>query len=76
MSSDFGAASGVALDGAAGDPSAVAAEMLGGEGVIEDTEVAPATMAGVAAKGYEVPFTLMQCISLMFIIMILSLGGC
>ncbi|MEO1529127.1 MAG: DNA-binding protein, partial [Planctomycetota bacterium] len=48
---------------------------MAGELVAED-DVAPAAVgmtAGIA--GYEVPFSLMQCLSLMFIVLTMSLGG-
>ncbi len=47
----------------------------GGEGVaIDETSVAAAP-AAAAVGGYEIPFTLMQCISLLMIIGVMSLGG-
>ncbi|MCC9599702.1 helix-turn-helix domain-containing protein [Stieleria sp. JC731] len=42
--------------------------------VVEDGEMAAPT-AGAVSRGYEVPFSLFQCLSLMFIILVLSLGG-
>jgi excisionase family DNA binding protein len=63
----FEEADAVALDAA--DPM--------GEDAISMDEVSdgPAVGAAVGTAGYEVPFSLMQCLSLMFIILTLSLGG-
>ena len=52
-----------------------AADPMAEEGlVMDDVEESPA-VASAGAVGYEVPFSLMQCLSLMFIILTLSLGG-
>ena len=54
----------------------VMGEAMGGEAIVMDDDVAqtsPAAMVGTL--GYEVPFTLFQCLSLLFIILVLSLGG-
>lgn len=49
--------------------------MAGDVGSAEEVSDSPAVGAAVGAAGYEVPFSLMQCLSLMFIILTLSLGG-
>ncbi|MDM4016344.1 helix-turn-helix domain-containing protein [Roseiconus lacunae] len=80
----FGAApeAGVAFDdGGLGADAGFGAEADAGDAfgaddevVVEDGEIASPT-AGAAVRGYEVPFSLFQCLSLMFIILVLSLGG-
>ncbi|WP_182866322.1 helix-turn-helix domain-containing protein [Stieleria mannarensis] len=75
----FGDAEAVAVD--AFDEAPVAEGGLGedpmaGEAIeMDEVDEAPAVGAAVAGVGYEVPFSLMQCLSLMFIILTLSLGG-
>lgn len=41
--------------------------------MIEETSVAPTPASAIG--GYEVPFTMFQCLALMFILLTLSLGG-
>ena len=56
--------------GDAGLESDMAADLVG------DDEVSPAAVGMAAGMGgYEVPFSLFQCLSLMFIVLTLSLGG-
>lgn len=58
-------AEGVALDDDA---------MAGEEIIMDEVDESP-TVASTGAVGYEVPFSLMQCLSLLFIILTLSLCG-
>ena len=46
-----------------------------GEAVAIDDSVSPVVSAPTSFGGYEVPFTLLQCVVLMLILMIMSLGG-
>ena len=70
----FGDDSGMAF----GEPVAEVGDALaldeGAEVAIDETEVAPVT-AAAAIGGYEVPFTILQCIVLVFVICMLSLSG-
>lgn len=74
----FAADGGQGDDGGFGGAEAVAAVALDGES--EETVVVDPT-ASVAASGvapissYEVPFTLLQCVTLMLILLALGLGG-
>jgi len=47
--------------------------MVGDDVLVDDAAESPA--AGAVSGGYEVPFSLMQCLSLLFIILTLSLCG-
>ncbi|MCO8120181.1 helix-turn-helix domain-containing protein [Stieleria sp. TO1_6] len=47
-----------------------------GDGIsMDEVSDSPAVGASAGSIGYEIPFSLMQCLSLMFIILVLSLGG-
>ncbi|KAA5544468.1 helix-turn-helix domain-containing protein [Roseiconus nitratireducens] len=64
-------------DDAFGSPDdALDAQPLDEDAVAIDDSAEPATVgAAPGGYGYEIPFSLMQCLSLMFIILTLSLGG-
>ena len=65
-----------AFEEAPAEAVALDADPMGDDGIImDDVDESPAVGAAVGAVGYEVPFSLMQCLSLMFIILTLSLGG-
>ena len=57
--------------------AAIEADPMAGDAVMAMEEEAEPAPVGVmpGAIGYEVPFSLMQCLSLMFIILTLALGG-
>ncbi|TWU59349.1 Helix-turn-helix domain protein [Rubripirellula tenax] len=42
---------------------------------VEIDESSPVAMGPVSMGGYEVPFTMLQCVTLMLVLMVLSLGG-
>lgn len=91
VQSEFGDAAGFAEEGfgdaveplgadAFGDAPAEAvaldADPMAGEAIsLDGVDESPVVGAAVGSAGYEVPFTLMQCLFLMFIILTLSLGG-
>lgn len=71
----FGEAEGIDADGGFGDDGedALAAED-DGEGISLDSGAA-VPMSAAAASAYEVPFSILQCVSLMLVLCIMSLGG-
>lgn len=64
-----------AFDDAPAEAVAVDADPMGGEAIVMDDVDDSPVVAAVGSAGYEVPFSLMQCLSLLFIVLTLSLGG-
>jgi hypothetical protein len=61
---------------ASAEAVALDADPMEGEAIsMDELDQSPAVGAAVGSAGYEVPFTLLQCVFLMFIILALSLGG-
>ncbi|PAY20228.1 DNA-binding protein [Rhodopirellula sp. SM50] len=57
-------------------PAGMDGDVLGGEAIeMDEVDESPSVGAVSGMGGYEVPFSMLQCLSLMFIILTLSLGG-